>query len=169
MPVSSDALVPLAAVAGSIAGAAIDLRTRRVPNLLTFGLAAAGLAAAAAGLGPLDLAAAFIGLLVGACLMLPGHLFGATGAGDVKLLAAAGACLGPSLTLTAFVATAVAGGLLALGVAVSRGRLAVTVRTTGSLLAGRAKTSDIENPASDNAFAYAPAIAIGVALAVFAA
>jgi prepilin peptidase CpaA len=166
---SSDALVPLAAVAGSIAGAVIDLRTRRVPNVLTFGMAATGLAVAAAGLGPIDLAAAFTGLLVGACLMLPGHLFGATGGGDVKLLAAAGAFLGPSLTLMAFFATAVAGGLLALGVAVSRGRLAVTVRTTGSLVSGRAKAADIEHPASDNAFAYAPAIAIGVALAVLGA
>ena len=28
--------------------------------------------------------------------MLPGHLFGATGAGDVKLFAAAGALIGPA-------------------------------------------------------------------------
>ena len=45
--------------------------------------------------------------------MLPGHLFGATGAGDVKLFAAAGTLLGPSDMVLAFVATAIAGGVLA--------------------------------------------------------
>ncbi len=34
--------------------------------------------------------------------MLPGHLIGATGAGDVKLFAAAGAFIGPAHILTAF-------------------------------------------------------------------
>ncbi len=49
--------------------------------------------------------------------MLPGHLFGATGAGDVKLFAAAGALIGPAPIVTAFFYTALAGGVLALIVA----------------------------------------------------
>jgi prepilin peptidase CpaA len=156
----------MAAVAGSLAAAAIDLRTRRVPNALTGAMAAVGITAAAAGVGPIGLAASIAGCLLGALLMLPGHLFGATGGGDVKLLAAAGTFLGPSLVVAAFLVTAVAGGLLAVGVAARRGRLAHTIRTTTRFLAGRARAADIEHPAVDNRFAYAPAIAVGVALVV---
>ena len=58
--------------------------------------------------------------------MLPGHLLGATGAGDVKLMAAAGALLGPALVLSAFIFAALAGGVLAVAVAVHRQRLAAT-------------------------------------------
>ena len=50
--------------------------------------------------------------------MLPGHALGATGAGDVKLMAAVGAIVGPGMVLRAFLFTAVAGGVLALAVAV---------------------------------------------------
>ena len=68
--------------------------------------------------------------------MLPGHIFGATGAGDVKLLAAAGALLGPTDTIYAFLYTAIAGGVLALLVAVARRRLTQTIGTAGRLIAG---------------------------------
>jgi prepilin peptidase CpaA len=162
----SDLLVPIVVMAGCIAAAAIDLRTRRVPNVLTGAMAAAGLALAAAGSGRFDLATALVGGLVGLALMLPGHVFGATGAGDVKLLAAAGTLLGPGDTLVAFVATAIAGGLLAVIVAVVRGRVGVTARALARLVAtGGANTAEIERPESNNTFAYAPAIAIGVAVA----
>ncbi len=63
--------------------------------------------------------AALLGCLLGLAFMLPGHIFGATGAGDVKLLAAAGALLGPTDTIYAFLYTAIAGGVLALLVAVA--------------------------------------------------
>ncbi len=49
--------------------------------------------------------------------MMPGHALGATGAGDVKLMAAVGAIVGPALVLSAFLFTAIAGGVLALIVA----------------------------------------------------
>jgi hypothetical protein len=52
-----------------------------------------------------------------ALLMMPGYMLGATGAGDVKLMAAVGAVVGPVLVITAFLFTAIAGGVLA----VSRG------------------------------------------------
>jgi prepilin peptidase CpaA len=132
---------------GTGAGALVDLRTRRVPNRLTLTLATVGLALAATGLGGVGVIAACAGAATGLLLMLPGYLFGATGGGDVKLLAAAGTLLGPGATVWAFVATLIAGGVLALGVAVRRRWARET----------------------DNRFAYAPAIAAGVTLAaVFA-
>ena len=139
-----DALVFAAALAGTGAGALVDLRTRRVPDRVTLSLAATGLALAAAGFGRVGVVTACAGALTGLVLMLPGYLFGATGGGDVKLLAAAGTLLGPAGTMWAFLATLMAGGVLALVVAARRRR----------------------RPEADGSFAYAPAIAAGVTLAV---
>ena len=65
--------------------------------------------------------------MFGFALMLPGHVLGATGAGDVKLMAAVGAIVGPAVVLKAFLFTAVAGGVLAVAVALRRRRLAATL------------------------------------------
>lgn len=161
----SETLVLAIAAAGTGCAAVIDLKTRRVPNALTMSMAAAGIALAATGLGPVSLGASIAGCVLGAALMLPGHVFGATGAGDVKLLGAAGALLGPGVTFKAFVATAIAGGVIALVVAVRRGRLRETLDTTTRLATGQTSAADIERPTANNRFAYAPAIAIGVMLA----
>jgi prepilin peptidase CpaA len=162
---NSDALVTAIVAVGMGAAAVIDLRTRRIPNMLTASIAAVGVGIAAAGLGRVGVGAALLGCLLGLAFMLPGHIFGATGAGDVKLLAAAGALLGPTDTIYAFLYTAIAGGVLALLVAVVRRRLTATIGTTGRLIAGGQHVrAAVESPASDNRFAYAPAIAIGVVL-----
>ncbi len=157
-------LIPMAViVAGTGAGAVIDLRTRRVPNALTMSLAGAGVALAASGFGRVGVAAALTGCLVGLSLMLPGHVLGATGAGDVKLLAAAGTLLGPTGTLWAFVFTTIAGGAIALIVAARRRRLWLTFHRSIDLVrTGGANAGEIENSTSAGSqFAYAPAIAVG--------
>ena len=162
---NSDALVTAIVAVGMGAAAVIDLRTRRIPNILTATMAAVGIGLAAAGVGRVGLGASLLGCLLGLAFMLPGHIFGATGAGDVKLLAAAGALLGPTDTIYAFLYTAIAGGVLALLVAVARRRLTQTIGTAGRLIAGDHEVrANIESTASDNRFAYAPAIAIGVVL-----
>jgi prepilin peptidase CpaA len=143
----SDVIVIATLAAGAASAAAIDLRTRRVPNPLTALLATIGVALAATGMSGLSVGASLAGLVLGFALMLPGHVFGATGAGDVKLFAAAGALIGPAPILTAFVYTAIAGGVLALGIATWR-------RWHGQF--------------TDRHFAYAPAIAIGTLIAALA-
>jgi prepilin peptidase CpaA len=160
-------MLPLAVVGlGTGIGAAIDLRTRRVPNAVTMSLAAIGIGVAAAGLGRVGLGAAMLGLLAGLALMLPSHVLGATGAGDVKLLAAAGTVLGPTDVLWAFLYTLLAGGAIAIVVALCRGRLWKTIDAVGWLVATRgANVHEIEDKAANNRFAYAPAIAVGVMLA----
>ncbi|MBI4888028.1 MAG: prepilin peptidase [Acidobacteria bacterium] len=166
----SDA-VPLAVmIAGALTGAAIDLRTGRVPNPLTASLACAGLVRAASGLGRLNVGAAVAGLAVGALLMLPGYLAGATGGGDVKLVAAAGTMLGPTATLWAVLFTLLAGAVIATGVAVWRGRLRLTLYGLASLLqTAGLDASGIDATDAGSRFAYAPAIAIGtIAAAVLA-
>ena len=157
----------MAAVACSGAvSAAIDLRTRRVPNAATFGIAGVGVAFAACGVSGHSIGAALAGLAIGFALMLPGHLFGATGAGDVKLLAAMGTLLGPAAIFHAFLYTAMAGGLLAAVVAVRRRRLGDTLDGVAALVRTRGASADaITAPARNNRFAYAPAIAVGTLLA----
>jgi prepilin peptidase CpaA len=153
----------LAAVAGSGGvSTVIDMRTRRVPNPLTLSIALAGVACAVAGLGVVSVPQAFGGLALGLALMLPGHIIGATGAGDVKLFAALGTFLGPAGILAGFVYTAIAGGLLALAVAARRRMLRDTVERTALFIQTRGlNAAAIEHSSSNNRFAYAPAIALG--------
>ena len=162
----SDVIVIGTLAASGLAASAIDLRTRRVPNALTISLAAAGLAVAAAGIGRVSLAGSLAGLAIGVGLMLPGHLFGATGAGDVKLFGASGALLGPAAIVAAFIYTAIAGGALAIVVALGRGRLRRTLGGTARLVAtGAANAAEIEAATENNRFPYAPAIAVGAIVA----
>jgi prepilin peptidase CpaA len=159
--------VVIAAVAASgVASSALDLQTRRVPNWLTLGITALGISLAATHWTDRSIAAALGGFAVGLLVMLPGHVVGATGAGDVKLFAAVGTLLGPAGIAAAFVYTAIFGGALALTVAVLRGRLHHTLQETATLVVtGGANVAEIERPSANNRFAYAPAIALGAFVA----
>ena len=156
-----------AAVAlGAAAATVIDIRTRRIPNALTAVMAAAGLGLAAAGVSGISVGASVAGLLVGFALMMPGHMLGATGAGDVKLMAAVGAIVGPGMAVTAFLFTAIAGGVLAVVVAIRRRRLGATLTGTGRLIAAPADAPrELRSAAPVRRFAYGPAIAIGSVVA----
>lgn len=163
----SEAITVTAVMASAGVGAAIDFSTRRVPNVLTLSVAALGIFAAASGLVKLRPGLALVGFLTGFLLMLPGHVFGRTGGGDVKLLAALGAWMGPSMIFKAFLYSAVAGALLALFVALRRRRVSETLRGTLRLVAaGTSAKQEVEAADRDNRFPYAPAIAAGSVLAV---
>ena len=151
---------------GLLVALVMDVRTRRIPNWLTAGIAAGGFGLAFGG-GSVTPAQAAFGLLTGLLLMMPGHLIGATGAGDVKLMAAVGAMVGPGLVLRAFLYTAVAGGVFALAVATRRGLLVSTLQEAGHLVMAPADAKQtIESPARANRFAYGPAIAVGTLVAL---
>lgn len=83
-PVSSTAFAALAA--GALIATIIDIRSRRIPNWLTATMAGVGIGLAVTG-HSVSPAASLGGLAVGLLLMMPGHVMGATGAGDVKLMA----------------------------------------------------------------------------------
>lgn len=152
----------IGAVAGTGASSTIvDLYTRRIPNVLTGGVALFGVAIAAASLSPLTISQAVLGCVVGLVLMLPGHVIGATGAGDVKLFAAFGTLLGPSAIVMAFFYTALAGGAIALVVAARRRRLQQTLAQTADLVRFAGANAAVIEGSRHNRFAYAPAIAIG--------
>jgi prepilin peptidase CpaA len=166
LPTISDAaLVTL--VIGVLAATVIDIRTRRIPNLLTALMAATGIGLAAVGANGVSVAAAALGIVIGFCLMLPGHALGATGAGDVKLMAAVGAIVGPILVVKAFLFTGIAGGVLAIVVAVRRRRLAATLAATGHMIGAPSEAPHvIRSAVPGSRFAYGPAIAVGSVLAV---
>jgi prepilin peptidase CpaA len=146
---------------GLAAAVVTDVRTRRIPNWLTGAVAAAGFGLAFGG-GTVTPMRAALGLLVGLVLMMPGHVIGATGAGDVKLMAAIGAVVGPEMALRAFLYSAIAGGVLAVAVAARRGVLASTLQDTSRLVTEPAAARTvIESSSRANRFAYAPAIAMG--------
>ncbi len=151
-----------AVVAASGSAAAIDLRTGRIPNLLTATVAVTGFALAGLGLTGHSMAGALAGALIGFALMLPGHLLGGTGAGDVKLLAALGTLLGPVGIAMAFLYSAIAGGFLAVGHAIRRKRFGTTVSRTARLMTAPAETKkQIDGAARASRFAYGPALAAG--------
>jgi prepilin peptidase CpaA len=151
----------LALSLGLTAAVVSDVRTRRIPNWLTGAIAGGGFGLAFGG-GGVTPAQAALGVATGLALMLPGHVIGATGAGDVKLMAAIGSFLGPGLVFQAFLYSALAGGVLAIAVAARRGLLTDTMLGTTRLVTAPASTRDaIVSPGRGNRFAYGPAIAAG--------
>jgi prepilin peptidase CpaA len=129
-------------------------------------MAGLGVGFAAAGFSGISLGAAALGFVIGFLLMLPGHALGATGAGDVKLMAAVGAIVGPGIVVNAFLFTALAGGVLALAVAIRRRRFAATLAGTARFIAAPAEVKrDVKAAAAVRRFAYGPAIAVGSVLA----
>jgi prepilin peptidase CpaA len=156
----------VALAAGALAATVIDLRTRRIPNTLTAAIAGIGIGFAASGISGVSVLASLAGFGLGLALMMPGHVLGATGAGDVKFMGAVGAIVGPGMVVRAFLFTAIAGGVLALVVAVQRQRLGATLAGTGRLIAAPADVrGEIHQAAPMSRFAYGPAIAIGSVMA----
>lgn len=162
--VSSVAFAALAS--GALVATVVDIRVRRIPNALTATMAGVGIGFAAAGVSGVSVGASVVGFLLGFALMMPGHALGATGAGDVKLMAAVGAIVGPALVVSAFLFTAIAGGVLAFAVAIRRKRLGATLAGTGRLISAPADAKKaIQAAPGSSRFAYGPAIAIGSVLA----
>jgi prepilin peptidase CpaA len=158
--------VVTALAAGMCSAAIVDAASRRIPNAVCAATAATGVIFAATGISGISLASSLLGLTLGFVLMLPGYVFGSTGAGDVKLFAAAGSLLGSGQILSAFLYVAIFGGVLALGIAAWRGRLARTMKQTAWLCGNpsAAKTA-IESTKEHNRFPYGPAIAAGCVMA----
>ncbi len=111
-----------------------DLAARRIPNLLTFGAALAGVVFHAYLAGWSGAGAALAGWLAGAALFFPIFALGGMGAGDVKLLAAIGAWLGPAAVVWVGLFSAIAGGVMAVVLAMWSGYLRQACTNLWSLL-----------------------------------
>jgi prepilin peptidase CpaA len=111
-----------------------DVRARRIPNVLTFGAALAAVAYAGIHGGWAGIGTSAAGWLAGAALFFPFFALGGMGAGDVKLLAALGAWLGPGESVWVAMFAAMSGGVLGLVVALARGYLATAVANVWLML-----------------------------------
>ena len=131
MTVSTGALV---AIGVSFLAAVGDVRTARIPNWLTFGAFACGLGFQLLALGPRGFVWSLAGAGVGLGLFLPLFLLGGMGAGDVKLMAALGAWLGPAGAAWTALYAAMAGGVMAVVVALARGYLRTAFANVWTLL-----------------------------------
>lgn len=117
------ALFPMLAVLLSIRVIASDLHARRVPNawLLAALLVAALAQAAGMAMGEArPLGAPLLGLLLGLASLLPFHLCGWMGAGDVKFFATLGFLLGARALLPVWMTGSVLAGAHAALVLLSR-------------------------------------------------
>jgi prepilin peptidase CpaA len=118
-----------------IAAASVcDLRRGRIPNALTFGATAVALLLQAIVGGWAGLAWALGGCAVGIVLFAPLYAVKGMGAGDVKLLAAIGSWLGPAGALWTALYGAIAGGVLALAVALMRGYARKALKNVGTIV-----------------------------------
>jgi prepilin peptidase CpaA len=103
-----------------ILAAVIDYRTYRIPNWLTLSGAAFGLIYSAVHPGVSDQGFLWSlgGLAFGFAVMLPMYVLRVMGAGDVKLMAMAGAFLGFNATFHAVLCTFIVGGIASIGFAI---------------------------------------------------
>ncbi len=112
---SAAELVPLIVVGiATLVAAATDVWKFKVYNVLTLPVLALGLATSALLGGWAGLGASLLGAGFGFGILVIFFALGGVGAGDVKLLAAVGAWLGPFWTVHVFIASALAAGGYAL-------------------------------------------------------
>lgn len=93
-----------------------DLTKHRIPNVISLGGLVGALTLQAALSGWDGFTHGLAGFAVGFGLFLPFYILRGMGAGDVKLMGAIGACLGPTLTLFAVGSSFLAGGAMAFAV-----------------------------------------------------
>ena len=113
----------VAAVAVAVVAVMYDVRTRRIPNVWTLGTAVCAIVFAALTGGPTTVLQSGAGWFVGALLFFPFFALGGMGAGDVKLMAALGAWLGPTESVWLALFASIAGGVFGVIVALAHGYL----------------------------------------------
>lgn len=118
----------------ALAAAMYDVRYRRIPNWVSVGGIAAGVLANSLKHGVPGLLFALGGFALGFGLYFLLYLIHAMGAGDVKLMGAIGALVGWKNWIAIFVIAAIVGGIMAMIVIVTRGRVKKTFWNIGYLL-----------------------------------
>jgi prepilin peptidase CpaA len=158
-----------------LVAAAIDVRQRRIPNWLTFGLILSGLARGMVFSGGDGLFHATAGMFAGAFIPFILFVLGALGGGDVKLLAGIGAWVGPTEALAIFLVECIIGLFFVLIQAAIQGRTIALFRNSAVLAAGFAHQGiSAGSPASgqsvttiDRPLPYAVPVALATVLVLW--
>jgi prepilin peptidase CpaA len=148
-----------------------DVRTHRIPNLLSLFCALSGLGYQMGARGWPGLGDGFLGLFLGFGLMIPFYLFAGMGAGDVKAVAALGTWLGFWNTFLLFILLGLSGLPIAILFLWYRGQLFNKIYQLWSMLLNlvliRSKDAASPNkfsPVPEERIPYAVAIALGMVL-----
>jgi prepilin peptidase CpaA len=156
-----------------LAACVTDVRSRRIPNVLTFGSAFAALIFHTVTAGSSGLLTALAGWGLGIAFFFPPFALGGMGGGDVKLLGALGAWLGPGLAMWVALYAGLAGGVLALAAALATGYLRQALANLRLLLthwsvAGVGRVDEITLEGSKGPrLAYAVPIFVGTLAAIW--
>ena len=129
--VSCALLVPLAVIITYY-----DVRYRRIPNAFVLATLASGITVNVIFHGLQGALASLTGCACAFFLMFMLHVFGAMGAGDVKLFAAIGSVVGMPLVLQTFVVVILTGGALAVLLTLRNGALRQTMMRVLQILVG---------------------------------
>ena len=117
-------------ITASLVAVTVDVRFRRIPNMLTLPLWAAGIIVGLFHNGISGLGDSLGGMAIAGLPFFLLFLIQGTGAGDAKLMFAIGAWLGIKSAFVAVCAVGVAGGILSLVYALGHGRLMITLLNT---------------------------------------
>lgn len=140
--------------------AVADITRGRIPNAITFPAIVFGLAAAA--FGAPGVRAAVEGLAAGAAALYIAFALGATGGGNIKLMAAVGALKGLSFVVTALFCSILVGGVWAALVLIWTGQTRGVVSDLGKMIQrGNARSARI--PPRGGALPFSVAIGVGTA------
>ena len=129
----SDLMYPATAAACALVGSVFDVKSRRIPNFITFPSILLGLVLHLALGGWRQLLSSLgAGLICGVVFLLF-YIAGGMGAGDVKLMTAVGCIAGMPHVAYLLVLTALSGGVMAVALALAHGRLQQTITNVGAL------------------------------------
>jgi prepilin peptidase CpaA len=144
MPTAPDPYIAATATLFVAACCVFDVRTRQIPNELSGLAVLTGIAANLWLSGATGFTQSAVGMALPLVLLVPPFLLGGLGGGDVKMMAAVGAIVGPDLVLESLVLGTIAGGLVAVYRATRLRRASATfsslARMTRGALAERSLT-----------------------------
>jgi prepilin peptidase CpaA len=129
----SDLTYPATAAVCALVGSVFDVRSRRIPNFITFPSILIGLAMHLAIGGWRQLLSSLAAGLICGVVFLLFYIAGGMGAGDVKLITAVGCIAGLPHVAYLLVLTALCGGAMAICLAMLRGRLQQTIMNVGAI------------------------------------
>lgn len=144
-----------------------DLYKRRIYNIVTLPCILFGLIYHVVNEGLSGLAFSLLGLFIGFLVLLIPFAMGGIGAGDVKLMAAIGACMGAMFVIKAFIYIAILGGVISLGILIkSYGLKSMYTSVLASFMLWRGKSTSALSMMNVNkiAFPYGIAIVLGTFL-----
>lgn len=131
---NADLFLLFDALAVAFTAAVLDVQQHRIPNWLTYPTMLVGVLLRSYFFGWRGAVTAVLGLLLAGGIIFVFFLLRAIGAGDLKLLAAIGSLIGPREITITLLATAIAGGVLAVIYAIYCGRLRSTLVNVGSVM-----------------------------------